>query len=227
MAASVAHARQSAPPEHDRDTLYASHGPSGAKPDPCVATRVRLPARWATLHVMKIQPARVCVVWVACLLAGLAVPAAADIFSWIDEAGIPHFSDQPPPPHLRGPAEAATETGAPMVARIHPKSAYERSLDTGSGRVTIYTDAACAACAAAKQYFRDHQISYTEYNVSASPTARNEVEIMQAQALPVILVREQRMDGFSAPAFDQIWHGDAPRLPPSRSALAQAAAQPD
>jgi hypothetical protein len=60
-----------------------------------------------------------------CLLA-IGLPAAADVYKWVDEAGEVHYSDQPPPPnakvkeHVKAPAPAA---GAPAAAPAQPGNA--------------------------------------------------------------------------------------------------------
>ena len=51
-------------------------------------------------------------------LLAIAMPAAADIYKWVDETGEVHYSDQPPPPnaklkeHVKGPAPEAGEAAA-------------------------------------------------------------------------------------------------------------------
>lgn len=51
-------------------------------------------------------------------LLAIGLPAAADIYKWVDGTGEIHYTDQPPPPnaklmeHVKGPAPAAGEAAA-------------------------------------------------------------------------------------------------------------------
>lgn len=63
--------------------------------------------------------------------------------------------------------------------------------------IVIYTTPTCHYCHAAKEYFAENNIPYTEYDVSADPKKRQEmVEKSGQMGVPVILVDNDIMVGF-------------------------------
>jgi hypothetical protein len=74
--------------------------------------------------------------YVLIALLAIALPAAADMYKWVDEAGEVHYSDQPPPnakvreqvkvptPAAGAPAAAPASTAAPQTLQ----SAAEREM---------------------------------------------------------------------------------------------------
>src|SRR5438445_8183888 len=63
--------------------------------------------------------------------------------------------------------------------------------------VVIYTTPTCTYCAAAKRWFQEHGIKYTEYDVNRDPTRAAEMFRLTGQgAVPVIRVGGQVLVGF-------------------------------
>jgi glutaredoxin-like YruB-family protein len=63
--------------------------------------------------------------------------------------------------------------------------------------VTIYSTPACHFCHAAKDYFNEHHIVYTEYNVAADHDKRSEmVEMTGQMGVPVIRIEDDVVVGF-------------------------------
>jgi glutaredoxin len=63
--------------------------------------------------------------------------------------------------------------------------------------VVIYSTPTCTYCNAAKRWFKDHGVSYTEYDVSRDPVKATEMYRLTGQgAVPVIRVGGQVMIGF-------------------------------
>lgn len=131
------------------------------------------------------------------LLASL--PAQAEIYKWVDENGKTHFSDikpagqasreirlRPMPPASRGPG-GATET--PVNTR----------------HVTLYATSWCGYCAKARQHFRANNIPYTEHDIEKSESARRMYDQLGGNGVPVILVGDRRMNGFSVSGFNAIY----------------------
>ena len=65
--------------------------------------------------------------------------------------------------------------------------------------VVIYTNVGCSACKQAKEFFKQHQVSYVEKNIADDPAARDELIGLGFRAVPVIRVGGETMLGFSAP----------------------------
>tara|TARA_B100000745_G_scaffold251228_1_gene173358 strand:- start:562 stop:795 length:234 start_codon:yes stop_codon:yes gene_type:complete len=63
--------------------------------------------------------------------------------------------------------------------------------------ITIYTTPTCHYCHAAKEFFADNNIEYTEADVSADPEKRAEmVEITGQMGVPVIRIDDDVVVGF-------------------------------
>lgn len=63
--------------------------------------------------------------------------------------------------------------------------------------VILYSSPGCGPCKAAKSYFKDHGIRFTEYDVTLEP--QRAIEIMEktgSQSVPVIIVGEKVFTGF-------------------------------
>jgi len=68
--------------------------------------------------------------------------------------------------------------------------------------VTIYTTAVCKYCAAAKAFFKEHNISYNEYNVGTDLEKRKEMMTKSGQlGVPVITVDDDVVVGFDEEAL--------------------------
>lgn len=73
--------------------------------------------------------------------------------------------------------------------------------------VTIYTTPTCGYCKAAKAYFTEHAVSYSEKDVSVDPVAADAMIQKSGQmGVPVIVVadevgKEQIIVGFDQPAL--------------------------
>jgi glutaredoxin len=63
--------------------------------------------------------------------------------------------------------------------------------------VTIYSTPTCTYCAAAKRWFKEHGVQYTEHDVTRDPVRAAEMQRLTGQtAVPVIRVGGQVMVGF-------------------------------
>ena len=63
--------------------------------------------------------------------------------------------------------------------------------------MVIYTTPTCTYCAAAKRWFKDHGVQYTEHDVTRDPARASEMYRLTGQnAVPVIRVGGQVMVGF-------------------------------
>jgi glutaredoxin-like YruB-family protein len=75
--------------------------------------------------------------------------------------------------------------------------------------VTIYSTPTCAYCKAAKQFFTEKNIAYTEIDVAAKPDeAQKMIEKSGQMGVPVIIVekdgKEEIIVGFDKPKLVQL-----------------------
>lgn len=72
--------------------------------------------------------------------------------------------------------------------------------------VTIYTTNTCHYCQLAKQYFKEHSIPYTEYNVGEDIQKRNEMVQLSGQlGVPVIAIGDTVLVGFQEKMFSDVF----------------------
>jgi glutaredoxin len=72
----------------------------------------------------------------------------------------------------------------------------------GSGpRVLLYTRQGCAHCRQAKTFLEAKGIAFSELDIGRSVKARKALERLGARGVPLLIVGDQRLDGFSESAF--------------------------
>ena len=63
--------------------------------------------------------------------------------------------------------------------------------------VTIYSTPVCHFCQAAKEYFKENNIEYTEFDVAADQEKRQEmIEMTGQMGVPVIRIEDDVVVGF-------------------------------
>jgi glutaredoxin len=133
---------------------------------------------------------------VAWLLLVLLVSGAslADMYKWTDESGKVHYSDSPPPGKKAKKLDLKINSisGPPVVSSLGSSSAA-----ASSSKVKLYTTTWCGYCKKAKAYLQARGTPFQEIDVEASAQGRSEFRSLGGRGVPVILVGNQRMDGYS------------------------------
>lgn len=71
--------------------------------------------------------------------------------------------------------------------------------------VTIYSTQTCGYCKMAKEFFAEHNISYTEYDVGADLEKRKEmIEKSGQMGVPVIVIDGEITVGFDKPRLSTL-----------------------
>lgn len=123
----------------------------------------------------------------------------AEIYTWKDPQGRTHFGDRPP-------ADSAPEQLELKINTIHKPEV--QPLDEGANgprQVVIYTTDWCGVCRRAKGYFKRNNIPYREYDVEKTAKGRRDYKRLHGSGVPIILVGNRRMNGFSPAHFDQLY----------------------
>ena len=68
----------------------------------------------------------------------------------------------------------------------------------------MFTTATCPACRSAKEYFARKGVPYEERDVNGSPATMQEFQRLGGRGVPLILVGDEKMEGFSAQRLDQL-----------------------
>lgn len=122
----------------------------------------------------------------------------AEIYTWTDASGKKHFSDKKPP----------NQSAETMKTRVNT---YEEvSFDVApaaqpSEQVVMYATEWCGYCKKARRYFRNNNIAFVEYDIEKDAVAKQAYDRIGGRGVPVILVGQRRMNGFSEAGFKQIY----------------------
>ena len=72
-------------------------------------------------------------------------------------------------------------------------------------QVTIYTTPTCHYCKAVKEFFTNHNVKYTEFDVQADAVKRQEmIEKSGQMGVPVIYIGEEMVIGFDEERLTQL-----------------------
>jgi glutaredoxin len=129
-----------------------------------------------------------------------AMPALAELYSWIDANGVHHYSNDPPPA-----GEPVTELTVIKEGRIEyeaPPAAADTSGKKSSKaavqkNVVIYTDPRSQSCADALEFFNQNNVPVTQYDISASEENRKRFKSVNGEGVPLIFIGDERINGWS------------------------------
>jgi glutaredoxin len=142
------------------------------------------------------------IVFAFSLLALIAMAVHAEIYSWTDASGKKHFSDQKPENQKTEAVRLQINTYDEVSFDIAPAPAQ---ASAPTERVVMYSTAWCGYCKKARSYFLANNIPFTEYDIEENASAKQAYDRLGARGVPVILVGQRRMNGFSADGFQQIY----------------------
>ncbi|MDO8572938.1 MAG: glutaredoxin family protein [bacterium] len=75
----------------------------------------------------------------------------------------------------------------------------------GGKKVAIYTTPTCGYCKMAKEFFKENNVAYEEYNVATDAEKRNEMVEMTGQlGVPVITIDDNAIVGFNKPKMIEL-----------------------
>jgi glutaredoxin len=137
------------------------------------------------------------------ILCALTSMANAEVYRWTDEHGRIHFGDRPP-------AGTATEQVQVHINTYSAPQIVSRPSDrnvkpTKRESVVMYSASWCGVCKRAATYFRAKGIPYRDYDVETSAKGRADFKRLGGRGVPIILVGEARMNGFSPAHFEQLY----------------------
>lgn len=136
----------------------------------------------------------------------LSGTAFGQIYKWVDADGNTHFSSSPP---TQGKVETVQPRINTYTSRDLPASDSSKTNSTNrpNKKVVMYSAVWCGVCKQAKSYFRTNGIPFAEYDVETSSKGKADYKRLGGSGVPIILVGEQRMNGFSAATFQSMYGG--------------------
>lgn len=161
-----------------------------------------------------------CLTTAALFFVIMTIPVAGDIYTWTDENGVKHFSNEPPPDvdtveqraEIKHDAAQYKQWDEERKAQLDKITDNEPSDDSAErekkanpgakkipapGEVVIFTTPTCGYCKRAKAFFAKHNIAYTEYDIAADPQAKKRFRELNGNGVPLIYIGKERVVGFN------------------------------
>jgi glutaredoxin len=162
----------------------------------------------------------------AAFLLLCAGSASAQMFKWVDEKGVTHFSDTPPPDKkgktVNVKSFSGTEGGTPLP--------YELAQSARNHPVTLYTSTSCAPCDAGRTLLQKRGIPFSEKTVSTPEDLAKLQAVGGSATLPLLMVGPVKLPGFQEEGWNSaLNNADYPatsRLPRGYRNSTAAAAPP-
>lgn len=124
--------------------------------------------------------------------------AQAEIYKWTDANSQTHFSDQKPAQLELAPLDLRTNTYLSIN--------YGKNNANASRKVVMYSTDWCGYCKQARRYFAQQSIAFTEYDIEKNSRAKAQYAKLGATGVPIILLGQKRMNGFSVKGFRKIYN---------------------
>lgn len=166
------------------------------------------------------------IIWVIfiCFLA-LGI-SSAEIYKWVDENGVTHYSDSPtediPEIVEAENDEIQSDDPAPANTPPLPDKTREGTLDSDffdildetqdskeevaavTPSVEIYETSWCGYCKKAKDFFRSRGIDFVTYDIEKDQQARSRMQsLTNRMAVPFVVINGQGIQGYSVAAYEQ------------------------
>ncbi len=134
-----------------------------------------------------------------CGILFVTFPVNSEIYKWTDAHGKVHFTDNPP--HNKKAVEVDLQINTYTAVEVTPL--VERL--GRSDKVVMYSTSKCGYCKKAKRYFKSKGIAYVSYDVNKSRTGKRDFKRLRGTGVPIIIVGDKRMNGFSESRFDRLY----------------------
>lgn len=130
------------------------------------------------------------------ILLLLPLCVTAQIYKWTDENGQTHFGDRSP----------ESRAGDDIAARINSLTtvSYGNAGAVTIDGVVMYSTSWCGYCKKARKYFSANNIAYRDYDIEQDRFAKSRYDRLGGRGVPVILVGDKRMNGFSVAGFERL-----------------------
>ncbi|MFW5450718.1 MAG: glutaredoxin domain-containing protein [Methylophagaceae bacterium] len=129
----------------------------------------------------------------------------ADIYKWVDDSGKVHFSDKVQQNHQVEKIELKINSYQGVTYEPYQQDVGNDSEQESSKRVTMFSTSWCGYCKKARKYFNLNAIPFVEYDIENNQHAKKRYDSLGGRGVPLILVSNRRMNGFSESGFLQIY----------------------
>jgi len=133
-------------------------------------------------------------------------PAQAQLYKWTDEQGRIHYSDQAPDKDKTKAAviRIGSYSGPAVVSTLKKSvpAAQANQPAAAKGRIKLLTTSWCGYCRQARAYLNSRGIPFEDLDVEKSAQGKQEYRELEGRGVPIILVGNQRMNGYSQAQLD-------------------------
>ncbi len=139
--------------------------------------------------------------YILLLILLVTFAASADIYKWTDESGKVHFGDNP---HQDQKVDKVEIKAINSFEQVTFETIGSQD-GADSRRVIMYSTEWCGYCKKARAYFKARNISFTERDIEKDYFAKKDYDKLGGKGVPVILVGNTRINGFSVEGFEKVY----------------------
>jgi glutaredoxin len=128
----------------------------------------------------------------------------AQIYSWVDEKGVKHYSDTPPADkkavrdvQTMETSSSENVTDTEPSPSLQPETEVKPAAARQYPSVKMYTTQWCPVCKKAIAWFKANKVPFQELDVEASPDYDKQFNALGGKGYPLILVGKNRIEGWS------------------------------
>jgi glutaredoxin-like YruB-family protein len=156
------------------------------------------------------------------VLVLVSTTSSAEIYRWVDEKGVVHFSDSPtesvpeadleeevsspdPNPDVNSPPTTETQniTLDPNFFDLLDEHRQD-AVTVNAPTVEIYETSWCGYCKKAKNFFRSRGIKFKTHDIEKDKdAARRMMALTRRRAVPFVVINGQPIQGYSEQAYEQ------------------------
>jgi glutaredoxin len=144
-------------------------------------------------------------------------PSVADMYKWVDEKGVVHFSDTPPDNADRSDVETlpayTTHENDEYTKESHsienkdnrsnPTDTLGKNPWVKKPKVELYTTSWCPWCKKARNFFRERGIVFVEYDIEKDKAAaRRKAQIDRQNGVPFAVINGIGISGYNERAYN-------------------------
>lgn len=83
---------------------------------------------------------------------------------------------------------------------------YESHFKQASSRIILYSNSTCVYCKKTKELLNFYNLDYLTYEIDKSQEAKEQFEKMNSDTVPVLLIGDKKINGFSEAAMKDIFN---------------------
>jgi len=136
------------------------------------------------------------------VLVVISTQSYGQLYKWVDAEGNVHYGDSPPENVQLKKITGEVSSYTSVSVEASSSAAESEAANT----VVMYSTSWCGYCRKAASHFRKNGIPFSERDIEKSEKAAREYKELNGRGVPVILIGNRRMNGFSSESFDRIYY---------------------